>query len=99
MTRAPSFPRRPAITSDAEWGQLCEITAHRILRNGFNFEYISAMTSVQIGGELGTGVVLVVSAGNKDIRNVRHTEPGVAEGLKFMAQDGREFLSPPLGFT
>lgn len=64
------------------------MTMHRILRNGFKIEYLRAMTSVQIGGELGTGVVLIVSAGNKSVRNVRHDEVGVSEGLKDMALDG-----------
>ncbi|KAI1122823.1 hypothetical protein F5Y10DRAFT_270688 [Nemania abortiva] len=74
--------------SKTEWDQLCEITAHRILRNGFVIEYLHAMTSVQIGGEQGTGVVLVVSAGSQSVRNVRHTDAGVSEGLVDMALDG-----------
>ncbi|KAI8632981.1 hypothetical protein F5Y19DRAFT_335807 [Xylariaceae sp. FL1651] len=78
----------PGVAAGVRWDQLCEITAHRILRNGFHIEYLRAMTSVQIGAELGTGVVLVVSAGNKSVRNVKHTTPGIAEGLRDMAQDG-----------
>ncbi|KAI1163566.1 hypothetical protein F5B18DRAFT_311512 [Nemania serpens] len=85
---SPAFPRQ----SDAKayWDQLCEITAHRILREGFVIEYLRAMTSVQIGGELGTGVVLIVSAGTQSVRHVGHTEPGISEGLRDMAQDGCE---------
>ncbi|KAI0877856.1 hypothetical protein GGS24DRAFT_497357 [Hypoxylon argillaceum] len=93
--RTPTYPRQsgPRVTTKAEWDQLCEITAHRILRNGFEIEYLRGDTSVQIGGELNTGVVLVISAGKKSVRDVRHTEAGVSEGLTDMAQDGCEF--PP----
>ncbi|KAI3320762.1 hypothetical protein HD806DRAFT_504903 [Xylariaceae sp. AK1471] len=85
----PTFPRSGSNTNkNVKWDQLCEITAHRILRSGFVIEYLYAMTSVQLGAELGTGVVLVVSAGSKSVRNVKHTEPGIKEGLRDMAQDG-----------
>jgi hypothetical protein len=86
---ASTFPRSDSIADkDVKWDKLCEITAHRILRSGFEIEYLYAMTSVQLGAELGTGVVLVVSAGSKSVRNVKHTEPGIKEGLRDMAQDG-----------
>ncbi|KAI1809366.1 hypothetical protein GGS20DRAFT_308861 [Poronia punctata] len=71
-----------------EWHQLCEITAHRILHQGFNIEYLRAGTSVQLGAELGTGVVLVISTGTKSVRRVQCTWPGITEGLEDMAQDG-----------
>ncbi len=48
------------------------------------------MTSVQLGAELGTGVVLVVTAGAQTVRHVRHTEAGISEGIRDMAQDGSE---------
>ncbi|KAI1114660.1 hypothetical protein F5Y14DRAFT_413258 [Nemania sp. NC0429] len=83
---SPAFPRQSDIK--AHWDQLCEITAARILRKGFVVEYLRAMTSIQIGRELGTGVVLIVSAGSQSVRHVRHTEPGISEGLRDMAQDG-----------
>ncbi|KAF2970934.1 hypothetical protein GQX73_g2645 [Xylaria multiplex] len=87
----PATPRHSgpgSINSRSDWDQLCEITARRILRNGFEIEYLHAMTSVQIGAELGTGVVLVVAAGAKSVRHVKHTDPGVSEGLRDMANDG-----------
>jgi hypothetical protein len=93
--RTPTHSRQSSrrANTKAEWDQLCEITAHRILRNGFVIEYLQAMTSVQLGGELGTGVVLIVSSGSKTVRNVRHTEPGISEGLTDMAHDGCELAS------
>ncbi|KAI0419537.1 hypothetical protein F5X98DRAFT_372551 [Xylaria grammica] len=87
--RAPATPRAGSANSKSEWDRLCEVTAHRILRNGFEIEYLHAMTSVQLGAELATGVVLVVSAGNQSVHHVKHTAPGVSEGLKDMAEDGR----------
>ncbi|KAI1195194.1 hypothetical protein F5X97DRAFT_326792 [Nemania serpens] len=90
---SPPLPRPE--DDKAYWGQLCEITAHRILRKGFLIEYLRAMTSIQIGGEQRTGVVLIVTAGVQSVRNVRHDEPGVSEGLRDMAQhglDGRMIL-------
>ncbi|KAI0965013.1 hypothetical protein F4678DRAFT_467969 [Xylaria arbuscula] len=92
--RAPRTPRRPGfrVPSNAEWDQLCEITIHRILRGGFKIEYLRAMTSVQIGTELDTGVVLVVSAGAQPVRNVKHTDAGISEGLRDIAENGCEFF-------
>jgi hypothetical protein len=86
----PTFPRSGAKGKGPSWDQLCEITAHRILRNGFEVEYLRARTSVQIGAELCTGVVLLLSTGNKSVRNIKHTRPGIKEGLKNMAEDGLE---------
>ncbi|KAI1495947.1 hypothetical protein F5X99DRAFT_422515 [Biscogniauxia marginata] len=72
------------------WTERCELTAHKIIRRGFDIEYLHGMTSVKIGTELGTGVYLMVSAGVKSVRNVRHTTVGISEGLRDMAQDGLE---------
>lgn len=59
-----------------------------ILGRGFVIEHLRAMTSAQVGGEFGTGVVLIVTAGRKTVREVRHTDPGMSEGLRDMAQNG-----------
>ncbi|KAK5633924.1 hypothetical protein RRF57_009638 [Xylaria bambusicola] len=94
--RTPRTPRHPssrASRSSADWRQRCEITIHRILRKGFIVDYLHAHTSVMIGAELETGVILVISAGAKSIHGVEHTAPGISEGLKDIAKDGRK--SPP----
>ncbi|GAP92094.1 hypothetical protein SAMD00023353_6600350 [Rosellinia necatrix] len=80
---------------DAQWAPLCEVTAYRILRNGFSID-INALTRVQFGAELDTGVVLIVSAGSRFVRDVEHTTPGIIDGLKDMAKDGRK--SAPFSF-
>ncbi|KAI0475926.1 hypothetical protein GGR56DRAFT_674439 [Xylariaceae sp. FL0804] len=78
-------PRKDRVLSNEE---ACEVTMKKILRNGFIVEHIDAMESVRIGTELGTGVCLVLSAGEKNIYDVRHDHPGVSEALMDMAQDG-----------
>ncbi|KAI1181325.1 hypothetical protein F4777DRAFT_12939 [Nemania sp. FL0916] len=89
--RVEPMPPQPLVAADnatVDWAQLCKITAYRILRDGFTIEHLPPMTSVQIGGQLGTGVVLVVSAGSKPVHDVHHVFPGIADGLTDMAQDG-----------
>ncbi|KAI0147533.1 hypothetical protein GGR57DRAFT_254191 [Xylariaceae sp. FL1272] len=70
------------------WEQLCEITAGKILRNGFIIDYLKSGTSVLMGGELQTGVILVVTSGKKSVKNVRSETPGIGEGIRDMARDG-----------
>ncbi|KAI0522289.1 hypothetical protein F5B22DRAFT_469158 [Xylaria bambusicola] len=85
-------PRRhqgsKASMSKADWRLLCEITAHRIVENGFRVNWLYPHTSLQIGAELETGVTLIVSAGAKGVGYLEHTAPGVSEGLKDMAKEG-----------
>ncbi|KAI0551341.1 hypothetical protein F4679DRAFT_582511 [Xylaria curta] len=85
--RTPRTPRRSA-PSQADIIQLCEITAHRILRKGFIIEYLKPMTSIQVGLENDTGVALVVSAGRKSVRDIRHTDPGITDGILDIASQG-----------
>ncbi|KAH8157386.1 hypothetical protein CIB48_g10857 [Xylaria polymorpha] len=68
--------------------QLCDITAHRILRKGFTIEWLQAMTSIQLGQENNTGVVLIISAGSKSVQRVKHTDPGVVDGILDIATKG-----------
>ncbi|KAI0436961.1 hypothetical protein F4803DRAFT_197067 [Xylaria telfairii] len=91
--KTPKTPRHSETISEADMIQLCDITAHRILRKGFTIEWLQAMTSVQIGQENNTGVVLIISAGSKSVQRVKHTDPGVADGILDIATKGRE-LSP-----
>ncbi|KAL7621279.1 hypothetical protein AAE478_008598 [Parahypoxylon ruwenzoriense] len=46
------------------------------------------MSSIELGSELHTGVVLVMSTGNKPVRGVTSEMAGVNEGLRDMALDG-----------
>ncbi|KAI0424298.1 hypothetical protein F5Y09DRAFT_146367 [Xylaria sp. FL1042] len=89
MPRTPQYHRSRSLPSRQV--ELCWLTVHRILRNGFEINYLHAMTSVQLGAELNTGVVLVISTGAKSVRHVKHTHAGISEGLKDMAEDGSEF--------
>ncbi|KAI0458030.1 hypothetical protein F5B21DRAFT_37301 [Xylaria acuta] len=89
--RTPKTPRHSdnmTTTSKADMVQLCEITAHRILRKGFIIQYLQAMTSIQLGAENNTGVVLIVSAGSKSVEDVRHTDSGVEDGILDIATKG-----------
>ncbi|KAI5867760.1 hypothetical protein GGS23DRAFT_593046 [Durotheca rogersii] len=70
------------------WAEACEVTARKVLRRGFDVRHLEAMTSIELGGELRTGVVLVVSAGRRPVRDVHSDTVGVAEGIRDMARDG-----------
>ncbi|RYC63315.1 hypothetical protein CHU98_g2885 [Xylaria longipes] len=89
--QTPGTPRTPQFsgtTSEADMVQLCEITAHRILRKGFIIKYLKAMSSIHLGAENNTGVVLIVSSGSKSVHNVTHTDSGVADGILDIATQG-----------
>ncbi|KAI1359114.1 hypothetical protein F5Y08DRAFT_320356 [Xylaria arbuscula] len=82
------YPGSTIARTKAEWDQLCEYTAHRILRGGFLVEYLHPEYSVQLGAELKTGVVLVVAARDKPVKWIEHTDAGITEGLKDLARNG-----------
>ncbi|KAI1291280.1 hypothetical protein F5Y03DRAFT_400824 [Xylaria venustula] len=91
--RSPRTPRHPGSRvpqSREEWNQLCEITIHRILRRGFDIENMPPMTSARIGAELDTGVVLIVSTGARSVSDVKHTDAGISEGLRDIAESGMD---------
>ncbi|KAI0201788.1 hypothetical protein F4808DRAFT_98417 [Astrocystis sublimbata] len=99
----PKTPRTPQYLntmppaySEEETIERCEITARRILRNGFVIEHLHAMTSVQIGAENNTGFVLIMSAGNRAVDKVEHTRAGIKEGILDIAGQGCELASPYL---
>ncbi|KAI0405528.1 hypothetical protein F4802DRAFT_597084 [Xylaria palmicola] len=88
--RTPTTPSRSRAKTKADWALLCEITTERILRKGFRIDCLPPIHSVRFGAELGTGVVLVLSAGDRTVYEVSHTDPGVTEGLRDMMQEGLE---------
>lgn len=45
------------------------------------------MSSIALGQELRTAVVLIVSTGNSSVYNISYLEPGMREGLVDMAKD------------
>ncbi|KAI0487454.1 hypothetical protein F4859DRAFT_256856 [Xylaria cf. heliscus] len=89
--RVPRYSGSMGTTSEENMAQLCEITAHRILRKGFIIEYLQAMTSIHLGRENNTGVVLIASAGSKSVHNVNHTDPGIEDGILDIATQGCGF--------
>ncbi|KAI1079597.1 hypothetical protein F5B20DRAFT_581053 [Whalleya microplaca] len=68
------------------WTEACQVTAHIILRRGFDIKYLRAMESIHL--EAGQGVELVISAGAKSVRGVTQRTVGIREGLQDMAADG-----------
>ncbi|KAI8956537.1 hypothetical protein F5Y11DRAFT_342709 [Daldinia sp. FL1419] len=46
------------------------------------------MLSIELGSEYRTGVVLVISTGNRPVYNIDYREPGIKEGLVDMAPHG-----------
>ncbi|KAI1100984.1 hypothetical protein F4804DRAFT_25828 [Jackrogersella minutella] len=74
----------------SSWAEECEITARKIIRRGFQIDEMRAMSSIALGEEQRTEVVLVISTGRHPVYNVSHREPGIQEGLYDMAKDGLE---------
>ncbi|KAI1211811.1 uncharacterized protein F4807DRAFT_377713 [Annulohypoxylon truncatum] len=72
------------------WASECELTARRILRRGFLIDEMREMSTIALGEEQQTAVVLIISTGTHPIYNVSHWEPGIREGLVDMAKDGLE---------
>ncbi|KAI5917284.1 hypothetical protein F4810DRAFT_64536 [Camillea tinctor] len=70
------------------WDEICERTVDQILELGFEIQYIREGTSLAIGEELRTGAHLLVTAGDKAVGALKHTAPGISEGLRNMAHNG-----------
>ncbi|KAI1643605.1 hypothetical protein F4815DRAFT_174652 [Daldinia loculata] len=71
-----------------EWAEQCELTVRKILKRGFSIESLYRMSSIELGKELRTGVILVISSGNRAVYNVDYRDPGIREGLLYMARHG-----------
>ncbi|KAI0119098.1 hypothetical protein F4814DRAFT_446904 [Daldinia grandis] len=71
-----------------DWAEQCELTVRKILKRGFSIESLYRMSSIEIGKELRTGVILVISSGNRAVYNVDYRDPGIRDGLLNMAQHG-----------
>ncbi|KAI1462903.1 uncharacterized protein F4812DRAFT_448806, partial [Daldinia caldariorum] len=72
----------------SEWAEQCDLTVRKILRRGFSIDCLYRMTSIELGKELKTGVILVISTGNRAVYNIDYRDPGIREGLFNMAQFG-----------
>lgn len=72
----------------AGWADECELLVRKIMRRGFLIDRMNEMSSIELGRDCRTSVVLVISTGNNSVRNVRHSEPGIKEGLYDMAREG-----------
>ncbi|KAI1453046.1 hypothetical protein F4805DRAFT_478938 [Annulohypoxylon moriforme] len=72
----------------SSWADECGRAARGILRRGFLIDEMREMSSIALGEEQQTAVVLIVSTGTYPIYNVSHLEAGIREGLVDMAKDG-----------
>ncbi|KAI0886126.1 uncharacterized protein GGS22DRAFT_199474 [Annulohypoxylon maeteangense] len=72
------------------WADECELTARKILRRGFLIDEMREMSSIALGEEQKTQVVLIISTGTYPIYSISYLEPGIREGLVDMAKDGLE---------
>ncbi|KAI1140695.1 hypothetical protein F5Y05DRAFT_282661 [Hypoxylon sp. FL0543] len=70
------------------WRDECELAARKILRRGFLIDHLDEMSSITLGREQQTEVVLVISTGNRAVYDIAHYDAGIKEGLLDMTKDG-----------
>ncbi|KAI1411422.1 hypothetical protein F5Y13DRAFT_191360 [Hypoxylon sp. FL1857] len=70
------------------WRDECELAARKILRRGFLIDEMRSMSTISLGREQQTDVLLVISTGSRAVYDVSHHAPGIKDGILDMAREG-----------